>query len=224
MCFFHINTSSPFGGPQFLDALEKVDRSGRFHSRLIVLYARFDRDQLLPFLRRAQNYDIQQVLDLCRKRGFYEETVYLLSCAGNNAEALHVYLHQMHDFAGALAFCKRHDDIDLWTALIEDALATGQPERLRQLMAGVVGFMDARVLVERIGADVRVPGLRQSLVRMLSDASLQTAIRAKCNDVLLTDYFELHQRVLRSERRAVWVAAESVCGRCGELVMAKGML
>lgn len=202
--------------------MEKVDRSGRYHARLIVLYARFDRDQLLPFLRRAQNYNIQQVLDLCRKLNFYEETVYLLSCAGNNAEALHVYLHQMNDFAGALAFCKRHDDIDLWTALIEDALAAGDPERLRQLMTGVVGFLDARLLVERIGGDVRVPGLRQSLVRMLSDASLQTAIQAKCNDIMMTDYFGLHQRVLRSERRAVWVAAESVCGRCGEPMLGKG--
>lgn len=211
------------GCAQYLEALDKVDRSGRYHARLISLYARFDRDLLLPFLHRAQNYNIQQVLDMCRRRSYHKEMVYLLSCAGNNAEALHVYLHQMADFGGALEFCKRIDDIDLWMELIEYALKS-EPERLRQLMDGVVGFLDPRVLVQRIGGDVRVPGLRQSLVRLLSDASLQTAIQAKCSDILMTDYFGLHRRVLASERRAVWVGAESACGWCGRTVIGTGEL
>lgn len=214
---------------QYLDALDKVDRSGRYHTLLIPLYADYDRDLLLPFLRRAHNYNIQTVLDLCRERSFFKEMVYLLGCVGNNAETLQVYLHQMHDFAGALEFCRRMDDIDLWMVLVEFALAkaTGegdgqQPELLCQLMDGVVGFLDPRVLVQKIGPSVRVKGLRESLRRMLADVSLQSAIQAKCNDVLMVDYFGLHRRVLRSERRAVWVAGESVCGWCGQALIVRG--
>lgn len=167
------------------------------------------------------------MLDLCRERSFFKEMVYLLGCAGNNAEALQVYLHQMHDFAGALEFCKRMDDIDLWMVMVEFALAeaTGDSKNstlLRQLMDGVVGFLDPRVLVQRIGPNVPVQGLRESLRRMLADVSLQTAIQSKCNDVLMVDYFGLQRRVLQSERRAVWVAGESMCGWCGQTLVGRG--
>lgn len=166
------------------------------------------------------------MLDLCSKRSLFKEMVYLLGCAGNNAEALQVYLHQMHDFAGALEFCKRMDDIDLWMVLVEFALAekndSSRSALLRQLMDGVVGFLDPCVLVQRIGPAVQVQGLRESLRRMLADVSLQTAIQAKCNDVLMVDYFGLHRRVLQSERRAVWVAGESMCGWCGQSLVGRG--
>lgn len=177
----------------------------------------------MPFLRRAQNYNIQQVLDMCRKQSLHKETVFLLGCTGNNSEALHVYLHQMDDFGGALDFCKQIDDTDLWMELITFALQT-KPGLVRQLMDGVVGFLDPRLLVQRIDNDVRVPGLHESLVRMLQEVNLQTSIQAKCNDIMMVDYFGLHRRHLHSERRAIRVGADSLCTRCGQPMLGNGEL
>lgn len=66
---------------QYLDALDKRDvrESGRkYHGLLVQLYADFARDKLLPFLRRSDQYPIQQALDICQQRCFYPEMVYLL--------------------------------------------------------------------------------------------------------------------------------------------------
>lgn len=160
---------------------------------------------------------------MCRKQSLHKETVFLLSCTGNNSEALHVYLHQMNDFAGALEFCKQIDDTDLWMELITFALQT-KPDRVRQLMDGVVGFLDPRLLVQRIGNDVKVPGLHESLVRMLSEVNLQTSMQSKCNEILMADYFALHRRHLHSERRAIRVGADSLCTRCGLAMIGNGEL
>ncbi|PSN43945.1 hypothetical protein C0J52_03761 [Blattella germanica] len=65
----------------YLDALDKRDgreSSQKYHGLLVQLYADFARDKLLPFLRRSDQYPIQQTLEICQKRCFYPEMVYIL--------------------------------------------------------------------------------------------------------------------------------------------------
>lgn len=42
------------------------------------LYAIFDRDKLLPFLKKSDHYPIQEALDICQEEKYYPEMVYLL--------------------------------------------------------------------------------------------------------------------------------------------------
>lgn len=63
---------------QYLDAHDKKDTKGQYHGKLVRLYAIFNRDKLLPFLKRSDHYPIQEALDICQKSKYYKEMVYLL--------------------------------------------------------------------------------------------------------------------------------------------------
>lgn len=55
---------------------------------MIELYACFNREKLLPFLKRSSNYRIRDAYEICKKKLFYPEVVYLLGRMGNTIEAL----------------------------------------------------------------------------------------------------------------------------------------
>ncbi len=65
---------------QYLDRLFKKDpHLGQdFHARQVKLYAEYDRDRLLPFLRSSIYYPLQGALDECQERDLIPEMVYLL--------------------------------------------------------------------------------------------------------------------------------------------------
>lgn len=89
---------------------------------LVQLYADYSRDKLLPLLRHSDNYPIQQALDICSQRKFYEEMVYLLGRIGNTSEALALMTKELNDMEKAIAFCQEHDDAELWNDLINYSL------------------------------------------------------------------------------------------------------
>lgn len=59
------------------------------------LYATFDRKKLQPFLRKSNNYPIQEALEVCKRNLFYPEMVYLLGQMGNTSEALNIIMHKV---------------------------------------------------------------------------------------------------------------------------------
>lgn len=121
---------------QYLDALD-VEQSGRYHSKLVNLYAKFDSKKLLSFLKRSNNYPIQEALDICKREFFYEEMVYLLGRMGNTSEALSIIIHKLKNIQTAIDFCKEHDDMDLWNDLINQSL--DRPDIMTKLLDGIVG-------------------------------------------------------------------------------------
>lgn len=121
---------------QYLDALD-VEQSGRYHSKLVNLYAEYDRKKLLSFLKRSNNYPIQEALDICKRKLFYEEMVYLLGRMGNTSEALSIIIHNLKNIQTAIDFCKEHDDMDLWNDLINQSL--DRPDIMTKLLDGIVG-------------------------------------------------------------------------------------
>lgn len=134
--FFGLNVKINLIGLQYLDALD-VEQSGRYHSKLVNLYAKFDSKKLLSFLKRSNNYPIQEALDICKREFFYEEMVYLLGRMGNTSEALSIIIHKLKNIQTAIDFCKEHDDMDLWNDLINQSL--DRPDIMTKLLDGIVG-------------------------------------------------------------------------------------
>jgi vacuolar protein sorting-associated protein 41 len=48
-----------------------------FHTRQVSLYADYEPEKLMGFLRKAGNYNLQDALAICDKRQLYRETVFL---------------------------------------------------------------------------------------------------------------------------------------------------
>ena len=160
---------------QFLDAFDKVDSSGKFDWKLINLYAKYDREKLLPFLRRSRTYPIQDAYDVCRKEFFYPEMVYLLDRMGNTNEALTIIMNNLKDVHMAIEFCKEHNDLELWDKLINESV--DRPEIMTKLLDGIAGFIiNPELLINKIKVGQEIPGLKNALVKMLSGFSLQVRL------------------------------------------------
>lgn len=132
---------------QYLDALDKVDNSGRYHWKLVNLYSKYAPDKLLSFLRRSNSYPIQEALDICKRELFYPEMVYLLGRMGNTHEALTIIIHNLEDIQMAIDFCKENDDMDLWNELIHQSL--DRPDIMTKLFYGIGGMEKGRIYIMR---------------------------------------------------------------------------
>lgn len=129
--------NNTFGFLQYLDALDKVDSTGRYDGKLVYLYAKYCRQKLLTFLKRSNSYPIEDALRICTEQLFYPEMVYLNGRMGNTIDALSIIITKLNDIQMAIDFCKEHDDMDLWNELINQSL--DRPEIMTKLLDGIAG-------------------------------------------------------------------------------------
>lgn len=175
----------------YLDALEKKDTrtlaKRNLHKELVLLYAEFARDKLLPLLKRSDNYPIAKALDVCTRLEYYPEMVYLLGRMGNTKDALHLVMSQLGDVEQAIEFCRDQNDVELWHDLI--GLSLDRPDFLAVLLRRIGTYVDPRILIQRIGKHTEVPGLKSALVKMMTDYNLQVV-----NIINIFCYFNIAQR------------------------------
>uniref|UniRef100_A0A1L8DVT6 Vacuolar protein sorting-associated protein 41 homolog n=1 Tax=Nyssomyia neivai TaxID=330878 RepID=A0A1L8DVT6_9DIPT len=203
----------------YLDALDRVDPSGRFHWKMVSLYAKYAREKLLPFLKRSNKYPIQEAYDICKEKLFYPEMVFLLGRMGNTREALSILLHKLENVQLGIEFCKDNDDMDLWNDLINESL--DKPHVMTKLLDGIAGYINPELLVSKIKVGQKIPGLKKSLIKTLTDYSLQVTIQDGCNQILVTDYFNLHEKLYKTQQKAINISNDFQCGRCRRSVLAK---
>lgn len=156
----------------YLNALEKTDSLAGFDWELVNLYAKYDQEKLLPFLKRSRNYPLPLAYALCKERSFYSEMIYLLDRMGDSLEALNVIMKNVNDIKLAIDFCKEHNDPDLWSFLVDESIDS-RPEVITKLLDGAAGYMNPEELIKRIQTDRVIPGLKLSLINMLNGFSLQ---------------------------------------------------
>lgn len=72
----------------------------------IRLYAEYDRKKLQKFLRNTEKYNITMALDICKQKGYHEETILLLGKGGFHAEALTLMLTQYKQLDRAVEYCR----------------------------------------------------------------------------------------------------------------------
>lgn len=90
----------------------------------------------------------------------------------------------------AISFCQEHDDPDLWSDLIDHCVdkpgtyvetkKLSFPLKLEIfsefvtfLLQSIGTYVDPTVLVHKIKKDMKIPGLKNSLVKMLNQYNLQ---------------------------------------------------
>ncbi|XP_039275820.1 vacuolar protein sorting-associated protein 41 homolog [Nilaparvata lugens] len=209
----------------YLDALEeKRDmkvQSRKYHSILVRLYADFAREKLLPLLRRSDHYPIQEALNICKQRRYNPEMVYLLGRIGNTKEALDLIIKELKDIEQAINFCKEHDDEDLWEDLINHSLKV--PEYITFLLQRIGTYVDPRILIQRIQDGFQIPGLKNSLVKIITDYNLQVSVQEGCKKIVVSDYFNLHNRLVSMQQRGTCVDDEKYCGACHRKIIMKDL-
>ena len=82
-------------------------------------------------------------------------------------------------------------------------------EFVNVLLRNIGTHVDPRLLIQRIGYGMQVPGLRDSLVKILHDYNLQISLQEESRKILVSDCFSLHQRLVHIHQRGVAVRGGS---------------
>lgn len=204
---------------QYLDALYEHcrDLSKPYHTQLISLYADWNRPRLLPLLLHSSSYDLEAALRVCQSRCLTVETIHLLDRTGNSQESLRLILEEQQDLPWAIRLCKEHDDIDLWSQLINFSL--DKPDCIRQLLNNIGTHIDPLLIVQRIPEGMEIPGLRDALVKILHDYHLQIELRTGCQHILVSDGSNLLKKQVAGQNAAVPVYGHTECAACNKKVL-----
>ncbi|KAI6244063.1 RING-type domain-containing protein [Aphelenchoides fujianensis] len=159
----------------YLNRLYSRGEANEHADLMIRLYAEYDRPKLLPFLKKCEIYKLEKALDICKRRGYTQEVIYLLGRSGDRLKALDMYMTHLGDIDGAIVFCTEHEyDVELWDRLIE--LSFQKPEHIKKLLLKVVAYVDPLVVIQKIPPDVEIPGLQEALLKILRDYELQIGL------------------------------------------------
>lgn len=206
---------------RYLDALFK--RSPALceaqHMELARLYAEFEPDKLLPLLRQSHSYPLEEALRLCQERQLTPATIFLLKRMGNTKEALHQIMAKLNDVHQAIAFCKEHDDSELWADLIEYSL--DKPPFITTLLHKIGAHVNPILLIVRIPMGLDIPQLRDSLVKIMRDYNLQISLREGCKKILVSDCIGLLQKLHRQQSRGIAIAYDQLCHACNRRILSK---
>ncbi|KZF24720.1 WD domain-containing protein [Xylona heveae TC161] len=145
-----------------------------FADLAIDLFAIYDRELLMQFLKTSQSYNFPKACAICEKRDYVPELVYLLSKTGEMKRALFLIIDKLRDVSQAISFAKAQDDPDLWDDLLNYSM--DKSRFIRGLLEEVGTAIDPVTLVRRIPEGLEIEGLRDGLSRMIRDYEIQHSI------------------------------------------------
>jgi len=206
---------------KYLNALFIHDANLGSEYRLLQvrLYADFDRKKLLPFLKSSNFIPLQKALEICEQRNLIDAQVHLHSRMGNNSRALSLITDHDNNITRAVKFCKEQNDDDLWDELIDKSL--NKPEFIRKLLENIGTHVDPIKLIRKIPYGMEIPGLRDALVKILQDYSMQTALWFQCKKIISSDVIAMMRKQQLVQHRPLYLDGDSLCDACGRHLIGK---
>ncbi|XMA13796.1 hypothetical protein WAI453_006587 [Rhynchosporium graminicola] len=162
------------------------------------LFAMYDRDLLMDFLKSSTFYTFEKATQECEEKDYIPELVYLYSKTGQTKRALTLIIDRLRDVSQAIAFAKQQDDFELWNDLLDYSM--DKPRFIRGLLEEVGTAINPIKLVRRIPEGLEIEGLKDGLGRMIKEYEIQHSISLGVARVLRGEV-ALAQTTLRSGQR-----------------------
>ncbi|CAA7391119.1 unnamed protein product [Spirodela intermedia] len=191
----------------YLHSLFEVDMNAgkEFHDSQVELYADYEPKMLLPFLHSSQHYKLDKAYEICVKKDLQREQVFILGRMGNTRKALSVIINKLEDIKEAIEFVSMQHDDELWDVLINQC--RHKPEMIGVLLEHTVGNLDPLYIVRMVPNGLRIPRLRDRLVKIITDYRTETSLRHGCNDILKADCVNLLVKYYKEARHAVYLGS-----------------
>ncbi|KAF2200975.1 hypothetical protein GQ43DRAFT_481105 [Delitschia confertaspora ATCC 74209] len=145
-----------------------------FADLIVELFAEYDRDLFIGYLKKSQNYNLEKAAAICDNRDYIPELVLILSKTGQTKRALYLIIERLSDVSFAISFAKEQDDPDLWNDLLEYSM--DKPHFIRGLLEQVGTAIDPIQLVRRIPEGLEIEGLRDGIRKMVREYEIQHSI------------------------------------------------
>lgn len=202
----------------YFDALFEEDHSlGEDYGDLQVdLFAEFDRQRLMKFLRASTSYSLEKAYQVCQELMFVSEMVYLLGRMGNNKKALFLIIDQIGDVQRAIEFAKEQNDDDLWEDLLR--YSETRPAFIRGLLDNVGSEIDPIRLIRRIQNGLEIPDLKASIIKILQDFHLQISLIEGCRSIMVSDCRDLSRVYYASQTLGALGDPSLRCQKCDKLL------
>ncbi|CAG8773162.1 2961_t:CDS:2, partial [Racocetra persica] len=188
----------------YLDALFTRDHhmGFEFHDLQVELYAEYDYQRLIDFLRASNYYHLEKAYEICKQRDLVPEMVFILGRMGNNKQALMLIIERLGEVQRAIDFAKEQDDDKLWEDLLKYSL--DKPPFITGLLENLGNIsIDPIKLLERIPDGLEIVGLKQALIKVLQDFNLQASLREGCQTILVSDSVSMACQLHRAQKRGI---------------------
>lgn len=203
--------------------LKDPDSCVEYHDLMVRLYAQYQRESLLNFLKLSTNYRLEEALKTCEEYKLIKEVVFLYSRMGNLRLALQYIIESQRDINEAIEFCKEHQDPELWRYLIY--YSTDKPEFMGTLLKNIgTHISDPIELIDRIPSGCEIEGLMPALVKILQDYQLQISLEQSCRDLMAKDCFSLLQKQIRCQTQGITVKEDQLCDHCNQPLLNDSMM
>ncbi|CAG8570731.1 10525_t:CDS:10, partial [Cetraspora pellucida] len=199
----------------YLDALFTRDHhmGFEFHDLQIELYAEYDYQRLIEFLRASNYYSLEKAYEICKQRDLVPEMVFILGRMGNNKQALMLIIKRLGDVQRAIDFAKEQADDRLWEDLLIYSL--DKPPFITGLLENLGNIdIDPIQLLERIPDGLEIFGLKQALIKVLQDFNLQASLREGCQTILVSDSVSMACQLHRAQKRGILCGDDMTCNIC----------
>ncbi|GAM24798.1 hypothetical protein SAMD00019534_079730, partial [Acytostelium subglobosum LB1] len=188
-----------------------------FHELQVSLYAQYEPDLLLPFLRNSISYNLDKALQICKERNLYAEMVYILGRMGSAKDALNLILDKLRNIKDAIEFVEQQKDNDLWSYFINKAITN--PLYVSELLENIGSHVDPIKLIRMIPDKMEIQNLRNRLVKILSDYNLQMSLREGCKEILKSDCVYLSETHLDALRAGHSMEEYTKCATCSQSIV-----
>ncbi|KAH6589434.1 hypothetical protein BASA61_005623 [Batrachochytrium salamandrivorans] len=199
----------------YLDALfvNDLQESHAFHPLQIELYAEYDYPRLMMFLRNSKFYSVPKAFEVCEARDLVPEMVLLLGKMGDSRRALMLIIGRLGDVERAIEFAKDQNDEDLWEEFLKYSM--DKPAFIVGLLENLSAHIDPLRVIRLIPKGLHIPGLKDALIKIMTDCSIQKSLREGCERVLMGDTWESIQSLHRQQRRGIKILEDERCAMCG---------
>lgn len=185
-----------------------------YHDLMVRLYAQYQPESLLNFLKTSTNYSLEESLIICKENNLIREVVYLLGRMGDLRIALK-YIVESQGINEAIEFCKEHQDYEMWQDLI--VYSMDKPEFVSALLKNIGTHIEDPIdLIDRIPNGCKIEGLMPALVKILQDYQLQISLEKCCRELMSKDCFSLLDKQIRGQTQGIAVREDQVCDHCGQ--------
>ncbi|PRP83024.1 RING zinc finger-containing protein [Planoprotostelium fungivorum] len=201
----------------YLHALfEKDPHIGQtYHEMQVALYAEYNYEFLMTFLKQSNYWALERAYQVCADKKYYPEMVYILGRMGKVKQALQLLIENIADVKKAIEFIEPQNDDELWEDLIDYSMKN--PRFVSGLLEHIGAYVDPVRLIKRIPIGMEVIGLRDRIVKIISDYNLQMSLR--CKRILKQDCVDLALKLNKQNRRPVRVEVEQKCAVCDDSII-----
>ncbi|KAI1378157.1 hypothetical protein F4677DRAFT_444069 [Hypoxylon crocopeplum] len=180
---------------------ESVSLVDDFANLAVHIFATFNRELLMDFLKVSTSYAFEEAVQECEQANYIPELVYLYSKTGDVKRALYLIIDRLADVSQAISFAKEQDDPDLWEDLLNYSM--DKPRFIRALLEEVGTSINPITLVRRIPEGLEIPGLREGLKHIMKEHEIQYSISSGVARVLRSEVAAAQNQLRSGQRKGI---------------------